>query len=380
MNKIKNLTNIQKLYLIHGLDSFSDSFVGIFIPIYLLTIGFSIPRMILFFAVTHVSGLLLTVLIIKLSQKYGVIHIWRYRVIFRVLYLLLITLLNFYTIPWIPIAILGGANIFWYWIPFNILSAKNLKEGHSGKLVANIKISSKIASIIAPILTVLFIFLKGFWVSFIIAALITIVQFFIMNKIDEMLHTFDFSFKNVKNILKENKKYFIGEVFENSGKETDWLWPIVTFLQLGTIASVGAVGVLLNIGVILSSLMIGRSIDKNSKTLATLLKVGAFINAMIWILRYFVNTNIQIYLITILAGITSVLFALPFNALMFQRTQTSGLEMVLVRELPVVLGRIILFSLVILFSNNPSTVFLFAGLSYLYFIFVNVTKEKPKKI
>ena len=80
------------------------------------------------------------------------------------------------------------------------------------------------------------------------------------------------------------------------------------------------------------------------------------------------------YLATIFATLSLKVFLVPYSSLMYNQARKDDAQFIVLREIPTVLGRIILFSIAILLHNQLPTLFLLIGVLFIYFLFLDTKK------
>ena len=115
-------------------------------------------------------------------------------------------------------------------------------------------------------------------------------------------------------------------------------WPLFVYQILQDTLAVGIIGTLLAIGTILTTSYVGKLSDRLDNLF--LLKIGATIVALLWILRSGATTSSSIYLLSTLAGFAAILVAVPISVLGYTLAkQESTDEFIILREVPLAAGR-----------------------------------------
>lgn len=136
----------------HSIQSFALSMIGIFIPIYLLTLHYSVSQVLLFF-ITHYSFLLVFAFVaIYTASHIGLQQTIIARFPFLFAYFVLLYLLPSVKIPLFAIALLGGLASAFYWIPLHILFTRNAEKKDVGASTGKLFAFPKLASIAGPLI------------------------------------------------------------------------------------------------------------------------------------------------------------------------------------------------------------------------------------
>lgn len=363
-------SRLNKLYLAHSIQGFAFSLVGIFIPIYLLTLKYSLSQVLIFYIIHYAFLLFFAFFAMRIISRIGP---WRAIVLsfpFLFAHLVLLYLLKSIAIPLGVIAFFGGLYSAFYWIPLHLMFVRQVKEEEIGSSTGKLFAFPQLASILAPLLGGFIAAIFGFKILIGIAFLIFSVSFAVYLGSESRGDCFTFRMSEGKKFIKKYPKLFFAEIFDNMGEETEAIiWPIFIYLNLLNLSSVGLVGALLSLGSAVFTLFIGRITDKYRKK--QIIKIGVFILLFVWMLRYFANSEIMFYILTVLIGFFTMFFLVPFTSLVYGIAKKDARdEFFVFREVPVAIGRIVILSLALLFVGNIKTMFLFAGVAYLYFLFL----------
>src|SRR5680860_1165371 len=156
-------SNFNKVLQMMSLNNFAMAFVAIFIPIYLLTLGYSVQLIMVWLIIHHTALLINAFITIYISNRIGLVHSLHIRFILLITYfsLLLFGLKDlpilFYVIP-----ILSGAETAFYWIPLNILFIRNTKSENMGSFMSKFLVIPKVLSMLSPLIGAFIIIHLGF--------------------------------------------------------------------------------------------------------------------------------------------------------------------------------------------------------------------------
>ena len=361
---------LQAIYKMHSIDSFAFSLAGVFIPIYLLTLGFSVTQVLIYFIIQNTSLLMSAFAAGYIGSKYGIQRTLLLRLPFLFLFLILLLLLDNINFSIYFLAVIDGWQSSLYWIPLHIAFTKSADKRKMGLALGSLFAWPQVATIFTPMLGGLVAYYFGFNVLFTIALIIFAFSVRPLLKIKKIEIDFHFKFKNGLKLYKKNKKYFWSEVFNNIGEETDGIiWPIFIYLSLAKVTAVGNTATIISLGAFFLTLYMGRISDKVNKKL--LIKIGAGLIMIMWFVRIFFDTEIAFYIIALFSGLAFVIFKVPYYSKLFSIPRKTKVdEFFIFREIPVNIARIIVFVLAILFVNNLEFLFPVAGIAYLYFLFL----------
>ncbi|HNW71607.1 MAG TPA: hypothetical protein PKZ36_00675 [Candidatus Paceibacterota bacterium] len=369
--------NFSKILQMMSLNSFAMAFVSVFIPIYLLKLDYSFQMVMLWMIIQHSSLLINAFITVYVSNKVGLVHTLHIRFILLLSYFLLLLFglkeipILFYIIP-----ILIGAEGAFYWIPLNILFVRNTKENTMGKSMSRFFVVPKALSMFSPIVGAFIAVHYGFNSLFALAMFLLFFTFIPIWSLRSEKTNFKFSWKEVKKIYFQNKKYFIPEVIDNLAEDAMALWSIFIFIKLASTIEIGIIGTITAVTSLFFTLTIGKLTDNWNKH--KLIKIGAIFVSLVWFINFtvgeFFPNQWLFYIATIFATLSLKVFLVPYSSLMYNRARKDDARFLILREIPTVLGRIILFSIAILFYNNLPILFLLVGIIFIYFWILDTKK------
>lgn len=360
---------LYEVYLFHTIGYFAISLFGIFIPIYLLTLGYTLSQVFVFLIIEFVSVSVSALLVMMIAARYGLKH-----AVFLHIPAILVAILALYSletleIPINLIAILLGIHVAFKWLPVHALFANYSHKDHRSFEVAQLISLPTAASIIGPLAGGLIIFFLGFKALFVIAGLILILSVIPLFYTKEIRPRVDFSPSRLGVYIRKYPKLMAANslhIMRMSAEKI--IWPIFVFLTLKDVVSVGIIGALLGAGIVVFTLFIGRISGKAGK--GKLLRVGGVLLALVWFSRIYVTSPLTMYLLTFAAGLFTVLVAVPIDTITYTKAKEINIyEFLVVRELAVNLGRAILVIAALLMANIFLVSFSIAGLGSLLFLF-----------
>jgi len=323
--------------------------IGIFTPIYLLILNYSLSSVLFFYALTNGIHALFAFPAAKISSKFG----FKHSIIFStpliiVFYILLLTL-KIYHWPLFLLALFLGINKALFWIGYHTNFSKVSDEKYRGEEVGFAKIFTSIFNVIGPLVGGLIITFFGFKVLFIVVSLllfISIIPLFFFKDIHE---PFDFSIKKIFTGQRiKNFFSFIGIGIENGVNVV--IWPIFIFSSIvDNFTVLGSIKTISLFFSLIFILIIGKFSDIKRRLV---LRIGALFNAVIWGIKTLVRTSLQVFVIDSFYGITKATMEVPFDALSYDKAAKSNIvESIVFREIGIQTGRVILFLLMIFIGN-----------------------------
>lgn len=164
------------------------------------------------------------------------------------------------------------------------------------------------------------------------------------------------------------------EGFDNIVEESEWFWGIFVFLIIGTLQAPGIVGSLEALGGAVFTVMVGKYANRSAKVLIPVASAGLII---VWVVRAFIDNALPAYMITIVASFVMTLFLVSYFSMIYRAVKNQKEEEFLIlREIPTVLGRMVVFSTILVTISNPRFFFMLPILTTLVLLVVFLLKRK----
>lgn len=341
------MNKVRRVYLAHTINIVACSLIAVYVPAYLLTLGYPLSRVILYYIITHGVGLAFGLfLFVPLVQRWGLLNTFKLYYPLQIILLLSLSLLKTHLIQPEIVAIFNGLASFAYWIPMNIFFIKHSDYQEMGSNLSKFFALPKLFGIIGPLIGAFLIPFIGFWPVFIITAIGVITSFFPLAQLGDKEITISLNFSKAIKRIARNKTIFIFEFFDNIIEESEWFWSIYVFIIIGSLVTPGIVGSLQAIGGSLFTLLLGKYANKHNKKL---IPVVALLILLITFIRIFIKQPISAYFITVSASFLLSLFLVVYFSTIYKTVKNDNEEEFMVlREIPTVLGRMVVFAAIYL--------------------------------
>jgi MFS family permease len=371
--------SLKPLYSIQSLNSFAGSLVGIFIPIFLLSIGYSFHQVMVFILLQAVFSFLVALTAGYLSVRIPMRTIMMLSIPLLVIVLVLLSQDHAKTVPLVLIAALYGAQFAFYWIPLHLYLTQGTSSGKIGKQLGLFFALPQAASALAPLLSGLIISVYGYNLVFVLAAVIFALTAIPMASVPSVTEPLDMTFSKFRSLYTRFKTYFWLEVIENIQEELDGvIWPLGIFIALNSTISAGLAGTLIAAGSAVFTYVLGHASD--SKPGFPYLRLGALVMTLLWCWRLFHLSISTVIVISALVGIATMLIAIPFNALIYNLARDNNpREFIMFREVPVFLARGLVYSLGAFIAINFHQLFWLGIVAYGAFVFLKLPKAGLQK-
>ena len=356
---------LSEIYITSIIRSFAFALIAVFIPAYLLKLGYPLNAVFSFYLYVAISYIIFVFLVIKIYTKIGLKHAMFISMPIFVVYFLLLYSLETYNWSLILVASVSSLATALYWSAFHIDFIRSSDRKHRGEELGMMNVFSYIAIIFAPLIGGLIISFLGFKVLFGFAALLLLIAPIPLFFTKDVYLPIKFSFRHVfhKESLKNFSVFFVEGIISYS--ETV-IWAIFIFLILKSFLSLGLLTTLLVLFTTFMTFILGRLSDVVNKR--SIMKIGVFSSSVIWFLKTMASSFLHFTILNSLFGIAFTFISLPYMALFYNKAaKQHPAEFVIFRELSLTLGRVMILLFVIL-SGSFIGSFIIAGFSSLVFI------------
>lgn len=351
----------------------SLSMISLFIPIFLIKLGFSIVEVVLFEIFATIFTMFLNVwflefMIYRINVKLSLILSYFLYVCFYFVLIFADFLLEWFSNSLYFIALVTvfkGLPDVSYWMTHHLYFLKSTKKNNTGKKLGLIRSLPTFAGVVSPILGGVLISLAGFGVAFGVGVLFMILAgVCLMFSSDIKIRKHCFRWKKIWSFdgLKQNGVFFIQGV---NDKACGFLWPIFLFLISIKIMTVGVIYFVSNLIYSLTSYFCGKNVDLRGGRI--FLKIGSVGHGFSLIFRVFMSTILSITTVQSIGGFFGSILSISLDSEFYKNSHRFPIEAILNRELFLHLGRAFLLSLVLVlfgFFEEVKTlvwVIIFAG-------------------
>lgn len=359
----------QAIYAMQSIEGIAGGLIGIFIPIYFLTLNYSVAQIFLFFILNNAAILFFVFFAGGVANRLGLAKTLFFRLPFLFVYILLLYNLKNWPQAFYWIAVFSAIEIAFYSYPLNVIFAKGAEEKEMGAQVSNLFAFPMITGLFTPIIGAGVSALFGFKSLFVLAGLFYLVAALPIVFLGKIPFEVNIGWREIIKYYSKYRSYFKAQAILNViGEIEGYVLPIFIFLTFRNIFSIGFLASFLSLGSAVFMLFVGRFSDHTDKK--RILRAGVAAMLLVWLGRYFSYSQDFFYLLSVLAGFFGVLISVPFNSIIYQNAKDNNVESFLIfREIPVALGRILLYCFALLFVAKIKWTFLVAAGSYLLMLF-----------
>jgi MFS family permease len=325
---------IDELYINLGLRAFSFGLISIFIPLFLLNLGYPLFDVFLFFTASSFCHILSLIPAAYLSSKIGLKHTIIFAQPLIILYFILLFLLESIPIPIFIIGCVGGVYSGIFWLAFHSDFAENSDDGSKGKEVALGSVITTLLSAAAPVIGGLIIvytnfsYLLGFVVVIILASVVPL----LLTK--DKKESVDFSINKI--FAKRNKHHSAGYYgYGLYARGFTLFWPLILFSIVGSYVTLGLITTTLLVFSFIATIVFGSFFDKNKKNF---ISGSIFVGGVLWIIRLLVSTTIFAFIIDAIHGLVKPSSEISVDATTYSNAGENAVDYIIYREVMVHLG------------------------------------------
>lgn len=360
--------SLSAVYLMHSLNGLAGSFIGIFIPIYLLTLRYSVMQVFSYYLLYAIAVFFLFALTGLAARRFGLKRTLVAYFPFQLAYFALLYALPHTSIPLWCIALVSATATSFYWYPLHLFFIAKAQEQQMGSSVGKLFALPKFATLASPLIGAFIVAQGGFSLLIIVTVVLYLLTSVSLFFLPDIYPDIRFELRRFFELARRYPRYALAEIGENIREELEGVMlPIIIFVTFGDIYSVGFVGTLLKIGSALFLLLVGHYADRLKRT--SILRVGAIIMAALWTAFFYAQGILPFYVLTLVEGFLGALLLVPFNAVVYGYAQENSApaEFIVFREVPVTLARIFVYGIGILLVNTLSYLFLLPAFGSLLF-------------
>ena len=200
-----NHKEIKLFYASNSFFNFASSIIGIFIPIYLFEKGYSLSAIILFFVLVQLSRLIFLPISAWLSSVIGAKKMIGFSFIASIIFYLILDKIDSLSNGFYLSALIYGAVIAFYILPFLVHLSKMSPNNNRGKILGKLNIYSAVAGASGPILGGIIISSYGFSAGFVAVILFIIPAILLLLLTPEIskIRKINFGLINIKKIYPD---------------------------------------------------------------------------------------------------------------------------------------------------------------------------------
>ncbi len=335
--------------------------IQIFIPIYLLSNGYSLREVVIFYIIASIVHMVLAIPAGYLGSKIGYKYLILISVPFFILFFVFLRDIQHLLIPFWFLSVIKEIGGTLYWVGRHSFLGFYTDKGKVGTQMRLHKILNSVAKLPAPLIGGFILSFFNIQILIVIVSALMIASVVPLILIKEEWQDREFSIKKLFSKLHiKNAPIFIVQGFDNV-ISSDLVWPVyIYFSILFKYVALGFVSFLGDTVSLLFNYITGVFSDRNYKKVFF---IGAISTFFIWIARIFVKTPFQVYAVDSIAGITDNFVQIPFGSTSYAIAKENHfLQFIVFREISIHIGKLIALFAVLAIGSIKYALFL--GLLY----------------
>ncbi len=353
----------------------ANGLVGLFLPVYLLIhFQLNIVYVMLWYLAGHISYALFLPIGAQWLNKFGLRRALRASVFFDALFYVCIILMprNVLAFALLALVIITLDRTL-FWLPYHVDFAKFTERHDRGKEVGIIWATKSLLGIVLPVVSGLLITYLGFNSVFIIVIILFLLPIIPFMALPRTHERFEWKYiQTFRNFFKKENRPLVLSNMANGAENSVALiiWPIFIWRLLnGNYVEVGILSSLIVfIGVVIQ-LLAGKFTDLFNKR--RLLRWGSIFYAFGWLMKMFVLSGLQIFLVGTYHQFAQIFKDTPFDTLNYEYLADRGHyvdEYTVLKELAVQSGKasILALAIVVAIYFGVNWTFLLAAMATLF--------------
>lgn len=317
-----DFNELSEIYTTMMLRSLAISMTGIFVPIYLYRLDYSISQILSVNAMYFTSRLLVDYFAARATAKYGPKHTLVIGQMLQIVSSGMFLSISSFNWSLYLIGIVWGASSSFFNIPYHVDFSKIKHRKHGGKELSFEKLMEKVGYIIGPLAGGIVATIAGSKYIFLVSIILLILGLWPLFQTKEPVKTNQkISFNDFKvSGLKKHLPSYLGLNIENT--VSGFLWPLyLSVFVLPTQSVFIKVSIISSLAMLVSMFSvhaIGKTVDKNKGRY--LLRYSASLNAIIHLFRPFISLYPVAFIINLLNEGVSNGYRLPYTKGMYDLT------------------------------------------------------------
>jgi MFS family permease len=305
-----HFTEVNELYISLSLQAFALGLTGIFVPIYIYTLGFSVTALATFFIVAFFAGILTYPAAAKLTSSIGPKHVIALSYIFLFCYVLTLFLLPTNNQLLYVSAIIGGVGAGMFWIARHIDFATIINSKNTVKKLSTLLIFYIIAQASSPFIGGVIATNFGIGYGLLASSVGLLTAIYPLLRTPEPIVPRK---TRIRPMRTAPARHLIANFAMQSQTTVGlYTWPLFIFLIVGSYQNVGLIA---TISLMLSVFMLHKVGHFGSqKKSEKVFRIGLISRTFVHIIRRFSSSFPQTLSVNILGDLTDVLVSVPFTA------------------------------------------------------------------
>ena len=368
---------VRELYVTSLLRTMGVSMIGIFLPLYLLSLGFSLSLVMVFYFLVSSTIVGSIFIATRFCAKYGTKKCILIAILVEILFYSVLFILPYAKLLVVVLAFLYGVGSAFYWIPFHNILAVGLDHKRLGKEYGVFRAALAFAAAGGPLIGGIMIAMLGFNAPFIAAIL------FLILSIIPLLLSKDFPMKQRFSLKKDMHRFdfrvligYLGDGIDD--RITLTLWPIFIYMLVGSYITVGGLSALALVISTTSMMIAGWMFD--TKHIRKMFVISTILSGIVGAARAFVSTVAHIVGIELLFRPANQLTQVTHTSAHYEAARKSGdvVAFNILRELFIhggIAAFCLVFAFIFTFTQRVEIAFFVGAITHLTLLYT--VKRKP---
>jgi MFS family permease len=342
-----HFTEINELYISFSLHAFSLGLIGIFVPIYIYRLGFSVPALSMFFIASIIASIIIFPTAARFTNRFGPKHAIALSYIILFFYIFLLYLLPDNKILLYPTAIAGGLGAGMFWLARHIDFATVISAKNTTSKFSNLLIFLTFSQALSPFLGG--VIATNFGIGYGLLATCTglLLAIYPLLRTPEPIVPRK---TKIRIFRTAPPRHMIANFACNAQSSVGlYTWPLFIFLVVNTYQNVGIIASASLIVVVALLHTIGRMGGQNKSR--KILKMGIISRSIVHTCRIFAQTFSLTLGVNILGDISDTLMTVPYANRFYKGARTYDIPAYLVdMEIAGSFGKILIWVVLIIAS------------------------------
>lgn len=328
------------------LHMFASSLISIFIPILMLTAGFSLHEVILFYILYHALDIPANYLGRYVTHKYGAKLAIVLGTIFSIIFFVLYSQISDWSqLIWMALfyALYDG---LYYTASLYIFIGSTKDPENTGENTGILHLVVRSASLLGPILGSALVIASEGNRLVVVAVVITmfilsLLPLLFIKEIETKPEKKPLNARTFFNNPREIKNHLSFGLYKIHEAVEGVIFPVFIFLTFENLSSVAVLAILIPVVSLLFSYAAGH-IKRSQRE--KIIMIGAGLLALVWLLRFFIDSQLLLYASSIATGLFTLFVLVPLDANMFLRGAERGaLSASMYRNVSSMVAKLILY-------------------------------------
>lgn len=366
---------MREFYASSAIMDFGVAIAAIFEPVYLWSIGWKLPSIILLFLISYLFYFTIAPLGATFARQKGYEHSIALSTPFLVLYYISLYSIHRNLIFVVLTVVFLALYRTFYWPGARSIMSHYSTNEEGGRTLSGLLSLSLLAVMLGPVIGGIVLQEYGFAVLFILSSVIILLSNVPMLITPEHFEPKAIEYKAAyKRMLKpEHRRKVLAHFGYGEEFISDYIWPVFLVSVVTSYALAGAVMAIAGVLTIIVIIGIGRFIDSHHRH--PVLRAGVFMTALSWLSRVAALSPLGLVISQSFYRISRLTVSVSFLSVANQQARDySASKSSLLYEMSIVVAKIITASLAIacfwIFPDNWLPVFILGALMTLFYAFI----------